>query len=387
MKERIVAVYVARAFACADSCRHCAIALCAHAQTLPLMPWPVSIRTTPGSVDINAGFAMTLSGAGAADPRIKAAAQRTLVRLARQTGLPISTRADRPLASRVTMQIAVERRDHKEPQRLGDDESYSLQASGDRIQLSADGPLRRFARARDLSAARPGEPRSATGFLGSVSRYPRPTALRLARTFARRLPPLHPGGANRAHDRRSCRRQAQRFALASVGRSRFSRREQKFPRLQDYRVRTALITHKPKCAAWSLTRATVGSVSLCPNSTCPATPRVGSPVIRLWRPAIPEPYSIVHEFGDPSGAMDPNPKESTYRFLDSFIGEMAKLFPDEYFHIGGDEVSAKSWTGEPHVREFMKAHHIANAAGLQALFNTRVEKILAHHGKHGMAGW
>ena len=34
----------------------------------------------------------------------------------------------------------------------------------------------------------------------------------------------------------------------------------------------------------------------------------------------------------------------------------------------------------------MKAHHIANAAALQALFNKRVEKILAHYGKR-MAGW
>ena len=36
--------------------------------------------------------------------------------------------------------------------------------------------------------------------------------------------------------------------------------------------------------------------------------------------------------------MDPT-KETTYAFLDGFIGEMATLFPDRYWHIGGDEDS------------------------------------------------
>jgi hexosaminidase len=95
--------------------------------------------------------------------------------------------------------------------------------------------------------------------------------------------------------------------------------------------------------------------------------------------------NIVHEFGDPTGVIDPT-KESTYRFLDGLLGEMAKLFPDEYFHIGGDEVSAKAWSSEPRVRAYMTAHHLANAAALQAYFNKRVEKILAHNHKR-MEGW
>ena len=41
--------------------------------------------------------------------------------------------------------------------------------------------------------------------------------------------------------------------------------------------------------------------------------------------------------------MDPT-REETYQFLDALIGEMAALFPDEYFHIGGDEVAAEPVT-------------------------------------------
>src|SRR6267142_2243316 len=50
----------------------------------------------------------------------------------------------------------------------------------------------------------------------------------------------------------------------------------------------------------------------------------------------PGPYKV-----DPGGAdavIDPT-REETYKFLDKFIAEMAELFPDDYFHIGGDEVN------------------------------------------------
>ena len=40
------------------------------------------------------------------------------------------------------------------------------------------------------------------------------------------------------------------------------------------------------------------------------------------------------------------------------IGEMAKLFPDPYFHIGGDEVNGKEWDANPKIQEFMKSHNI-----------------------------
>src|SRR2546430_9167330 len=44
---------------------------------------------------------------------------------------------------------------------------------------------------------------------------------------------------------------------------------------------------------------------------------------------------IERRWGVFDAAMDPT-KESTYKFLDRFIEEMAKLFPDQFFHVGGD---------------------------------------------------
>jgi hexosaminidase len=99
----------------------------------------------------------------------------------------------------------------------------------------------------------------------------------------------------------------------------------------------------------------------------------------------PGPYSIGREFGVFDPAMDPT-RESTYKFLDKFIGEMAKLFPDQFFHIGGDEVNGKAWDSNPKIQEFMHAHGLKSNNELQAYFTRRVQKIVAKYGKT-MEGW
>jgi N-acetyl-beta-hexosaminidase len=83
--------------------------------------------------------------------------------------------------------------------------------------------------------------------------------------------------------------------------------------------------------------------------------------------------------------MDPT-QEETYKFLDKFIGEMAGLFPDQFFHIGGDEVNGKEWDANPKIQAFKQAHGLKDNNDLQAYFNQRVQKIVAKHGKT-MLGW
>jgi hexosaminidase len=86
-----------------------------------------------------------------------------------------------------------------------------------------------------------------------------------------------------------------------------------------------------------------------------------------------------------SSAIDPT-RESIYRFLSTFIGEMAALFPDSYFHTGGDECDAKEWETNSRIHEFMRARGIKDGAALQALFTARIRKIVAGY-KKIMAGW
>jgi hexosaminidase len=83
--------------------------------------------------------------------------------------------------------------------------------------------------------------------------------------------------------------------------------------------------------------------------------------------------------------MDPT-KESTYTFLDSFFKEMSELFPDPYFHIGGDEVEGSQWMQSSSIQLFIFQHQLRNKNGLQAYFNKRIQKLLKNYGKI-MIGW
>jgi hexosaminidase len=110
-----------------------------------------------------------------------------------------------------------------------------------------------------------------------------------------------------------------------------------------------------------------------------------------WLVAYPElagapgPYQIERSWGVFDPCMDPT-KKSLYSFLDLFIGEMAALFPDEYFHIGGDEVNGKQWNASAGIRAFKKREGMKSNRDLQAYFNRQLLKIIKKHGKK-MIGW
>src|ERR1700722_2054388 len=97
------------------------------------------------------------------------------------------------------------------------------------------------------------------------------------------------------------------------------------------------------------------------------------------------PYQIERNWGVFDPTMDPS-RESTYEFLDAFIGEMAALFPDPFFHIGGDEVNGKQWKSSARIRAFMRKNQLKSTEDLQAYFNRRLQKIVAKNGKR-MEGW
>jgi N-acetyl-beta-hexosaminidase len=101
--------------------------------------------------------------------------------------------------------------------------------------------------------------------------------------------------------------------------------------------------------------------------------------------SAPGPYTIERGAGIFEPALDPT-REEVYKFLDIFLGEMASLFPDAYMHIGGDENEGKQWDRNPKIQAFMKEKGIKDNHALQAYFNTRVLKILEKH-KKKMIGW
>ncbi|MBV9771577.1 MAG: family 20 glycosylhydrolase [Bryobacterales bacterium] len=101
--------------------------------------------------------------------------------------------------------------------------------------------------------------------------------------------------------------------------------------------------------------------------------------------SAPGPYQIQRGWGVFDAAMDPT-EESTYEFLDALIGEMTALFPDPFFHIGGDEVNGVQWRSNERILTFIHKNHLLNTKGLQAYFNRRLQKIVIKYGKR-MEGW
>lgn len=96
-------------------------------------------------------------------------------------------------------------------------------------------------------------------------------------------------------------------------------------------------------------------------------------------------YEIERNSGVFHPTLNPiNPK--VYDFLETLFGEIAPLFPDVYFHIGGDENEGKHWDQNKEIQKFMKKEGIENNHELQTYFNIKLQKILSKYGKKLM-GW
>tara|TARA_R110001583_G_scaffold86860_1_gene226676 strand:+ start:6962 stop:9037 length:2076 start_codon:yes stop_codon:yes gene_type:complete len=96
-------------------------------------------------------------------------------------------------------------------------------------------------------------------------------------------------------------------------------------------------------------------------------------------------YSIERFSGVFDPTIDPS-NEKTYEILGDLFGEMAQLFPDKYFHIGGDENEGKHWDENENIQVFKKEHGLQTNHDLQTYFNIRLEEILNKHGK-SLMGW
>jgi hexosaminidase len=64
----------------------------------------------------------------------------------------------------------------------------------------------------------------------------------------------------------------------------------------------------------------------------------------------------------------------TYEILDGFLGEMAGLFPQEFIHLGGDEVPTTCWLQNTSVTAWMKEHGMSTPEELESYFVNRVAK-------------
>ncbi|MGV3540317.1 MAG: beta-N-acetylhexosaminidase, partial [Rufibacter sp.] len=78
--------------------------------------------------------------------------------------------------------------------------------------------------------------------------------------------------------------------------------------------------------------------------------------------------------------------DSTYLALEKIFGELAQLFPGEYLHMGGDEVTRNYWDNCAKCQKRIQDEGLKNAEELQTYFLKRVAKIIEGKGKKVM-GW
>ncbi len=329
---------------------------------------PASVQTGPGQLPITRSFSVSV--AGAHDASLDAEVQRFTTQLSQQTGIPFRPKPDAPPPLTVHA-------DHgrEAVQKLGEDESYELTVTDSSAQLTAPTPLGVL---RGLQTFLQLVQITPTGFAAPAvtikdrPRFPwRGMLIDVSRHFIpldvlkRDLDGMAAVKMNVLHWHLS---DDQGFRVES----------KTFPKLQEMGSDGLYYTQAE--IRGFIAYAHDRGIRVVPEFDMPGHSRswvVGYPDLASG----PGPFTL--EDGDP--IMDPT-RESTYKFLEKFIAEMSKLFPDAYFHIGGDEVDGKQWNANPKIQEFIHAHGMKNNQDLQAYFNQRLEKILTKNHKI-MVGW
>jgi hexosaminidase len=101
--------------------------------------------------------------------------------------------------------------------------------------------------------------------------------------------------------------------------------------------------------------------------------------------SAPGPYAIERRWGVFPPTIDPT-RETTWTLLAGFVAEMVELFPDRYWHVGGDEVDPAQWRNSASIQQWMSERKLADIHALQTWFNGRLFEILAEH-QRTPVGW
>src|SRR5713101_3554333 len=355
-----------------------ALLLCATSATaqdqakLNLMPMPSNLQTGTDDLRIDSSFSVALTGH--TEPRLDRSVQRFLRQLSRQTAIPLSTK----LSTKPTLTVHTNHAS-REIQELGEDESYTLSIAPDGARIDAPTPLGAMHALQtflQLVEVAPDGFAAPAISIQDKPRFPwRGLMIDVSRHFIpldvlkRNLDGLEAVKMNVSHWHLS---ENQGFRVES----------KKFPKLQTMGSDGLFYTQAEirDLIAYARDRG----IRVVPEFDMPGH----STALFVGHPEFasgPGPYEIERKWGVFDPAMDPT-NEKTYKFLDEFVGEMTKLFPDHYFHIGGDEVNGKQWDGNAKIQEFKKSHGLKDNDALQAYFSQRLQKIVTKHGK-AVVGW
>jgi hexosaminidase len=78
--------------------------------------------------------------------------------------------------------------------------------------------------------------------------------------------------------------------------------------------------------------------------------------------------------------------ESTFKFLEDVLTEVADVFPGRYIHVGGDEVEKEQWLHSKQGQAKMRELNTTKPVDLQTYFTQRIARFLDSKGKR-LVGW
>jgi len=344
------------------------------ATDLNVMPLPAKVQLGSGALKIDGTFSVAL--AGYQEPRLERAKSRFLTDLSHQTGLVFGHGAADPAKAALVVTT-----DHasKPVQEPGEDESYTLDVTTSGAKIRAANPLGSM---HGLQTFLQLVSITADGFAApavSIQDQARFVWRGLMIDSARHFIPL-PVIKRNLDGLEAVKMNVFHWHLSDN--EGFRVESKKFPKLQQLGSDGQFYTQDEIRDLIEYARDR--GIRVVPEFDMPGHSTawfVGHPELASGQ----GPYELERKWGVFDPAMDPT-NEKTYKFLDTFIGEMAKLFPDPYFHIGGDEVNGKEWDNNPKVQEFMKSHNIKTDVELQAYFSQRVQELVTKHGKTPV-GW
>ena len=355
-----------------------AMAQLPQSQQLPspihVMPLPATMMPGAGRLLVSQTFSVAIAGYN--DARLERAAQRFLRDLSRQTGYFLSER----LADATHATLTIDAGHGSEPvQDLGEDESYRLDVSSAGAKLTAPNPLgvmHGLETFLQMVQVTPDGYAAPAIHIEDTPRFPwRGLSIDVSRHFIsmevlkRNVDGMAAVKMNVLHLHLS---DDQGFRLES----------REFPKLQE--LGSDGMYYRQSEMRDLIAYASDRGIRIVPEFDMPGHSTswfVGYPELSSG----PGPYQIERRWGIFDPAMDPT-RGSTYKLLDKFIEEMTNIFPDRYFHIGGDEVNGKQWDANPKIHEFMQTHNLKSNPELQQYFTDRVEKIVSKHHKM-MVGW